>query len=95
MGIIDSPREEAKPAIAEAHKAGIRVIMITGDHPRTALRIALDLGIVTADAHAARQALTGIELDALDDAAFAKAVRENSVFARVSPANKLRIVAAL
>ena len=95
VGIIDPPREEAKPAIAEAHKAGIRVIMITGDHPRTALRIALDLGIVTADAHAARQALTGIELDALDDAAFAKAVRENSVFARVSPANKLRIVAAL
>jgi P-type Ca2+ transporter type 2C len=95
VGIIDPPREEAKPAITEAHKAGIRVIMITGDHPRTALRIALDLGIVTANAHAASQALTGLELDALDDAAFADAVRENSVFARVSPANKLRIVAAL
>ena len=91
VGIIDPPREEAAIAIREAHRAGIRVIMITGDHPRTAARIAADLGIVAADA----AALTGFELDALDDAGFADAVRNTSVYARVSPAHKLRIVDAL
>ena len=91
VGIIDPPREEAAVAIREAHRAGIRVIMITGDHPRTAARIAADLGIV----EAGTSALTGIELDALADAAFAEAVRKTSVFARVSPAHKLRIVDAL
>jgi len=91
VGIIDPPREEAAVAIREARRAGIRVIMITGDHPRTAARIAADLGIVDAGA----SALTGLELDALDDAAFAEAVRKTSVYARVSPAHKLRIVAAL
>jgi P-type Ca2+ transporter type 2C len=95
VGIIDPPREEAKTAIAEAHGAGIRVIMITGDHPRTAQRIALDLGIINTDEKAPRTALTGTELDALRDPAFAQAVRETSVFARVTPAHKLRIVAAL
>ena len=64
VGIIDPPREEAAVAIAEARRAGIRVIMITGDHPRTAARIAADLGIVEAGA----PALTGADLDALDDA---------------------------
>ena len=91
VGIIDPPREEAAVAIREAHRAGIRVIMITGDHPRTAARIAADLGIVEAGA----PALTGLELDALDDAAFAEAVRKTSVYARVAPAHKLRIVDAL
>jgi len=91
VGIIDPPREEAAVAIREAHRAGIRVIMITGDHPRTAARIAADLGIVEAGA----SALTGLALDALDDAAFAEAVRRTSVYARVSPAHKLRIVDAL
>ena len=91
VGIIDPPREEAAVAISEAHRAGIRVIMITGDHPRTAARIAADLGIVEAGA----SALTGLELDALDEAAFADAVRKTSVYARVSPAHKLRIVDAL
>lgn len=90
-GIIDPPREEAALAIREARQAGIRVIMITGDHPRTAARIAADLGLVQAGA----PALTGAELDALDDAAFAQAVRDVSVYARVAPAHKLRIVAAL
>jgi Ca2+-transporting ATPase len=65
--------------------------MITGDHPRTAARIAADLGIVEPGA----PALSGIEIDALDEAAFAQAVRTTSVFARVSPAHKLRIVDAL
>ncbi|MBC7663422.1 MAG: HAD-IC family P-type ATPase, partial [Caulobacter sp.] len=67
VGIIDPPREEAAVAIREARRAGIRIVMITGDHPRTAARIAVDLGIVEAGA----SALTGPELDALDDAAFA------------------------
>jgi len=91
VGIIDPPREEAAVAIREAHRAGIRVIMITGDHPRTAARIAEDLGIVEAGA----PALSGVELDTFDDAAFAEAVRNTSVYARVSPAHKLRIVDAL
>ncbi len=91
VGIIDPPREEAAQAIAEAHRAGIRVIMITGDHPRTAARIAADLGLGGAGA----VVLTGTELDQLDDAAFAAAARTTSVFARVAPAHKLRIVDAL
>ena len=91
VGIIDPPRPEAALAIKEARGAGIRVIMITGDHPRTAARIAADLGITEAGA----TALSGIELDALDDAAFKDAVRKTSVYARVAPAHKLRIVAAL
>jgi Ca2+-transporting ATPase len=91
VGIIDPPREEAAVAIREARRAGIRVIMITGDHPRTAIRIATDLGIVEPGA----TALTGIQVDGLDDAAFAEAVRATSVYARVAPAHKLRIVDAL
>ena len=91
VGIIDPPREEAAVAIREARRAGIRVIMITGDHPRTAARIAVDLGIVEAGA----SALTGPELDALDDAAFADAVRKTCVYARVAPKHKMRIVDAL
>ncbi len=91
VGIIDPAREEAGVAIREAQQAGIRVIMITGDHPRTAIRIARDLGIVGPGA----RALTGLELDALDDTAFAQAVRTISVYARVAPRHKLRIVDAL
>jgi len=91
VGIIDPPREEAAVAIREAHRAGIRVIMITGDHPRTAARIAADLGIVEPGA----PALTGLELDALEEAAFLDAVRTTSVYARVAPQHKLRIVDAL
>ncbi len=91
VGIIDPPREEAAVAIREAHRAGIRVIMITGDHPRTARRIAQDLGIIEPGG----AALTGLELDRLDDAAFGEAVRGTSVYARVAPQHKLRIVDAL
>ena len=91
VGIIDPPRAEAAVAIGQAHQAGIRVVMITGDHPRTAARIAADLGIVEAGA----PVLTGMELDALDDAAFADAAQRTSVFARVEPRHKLRIVSAL
>lgn len=91
VGIIDPPRKEAAVAISQARRAGIRVIMITGDHPRTASRIAGLLGIVD---HGAR-ALTGAELDAMDEAAFAAAVRTTSVYARVAPVHKLRIVDTL
>ena len=91
VGIIDPPRPEAAAAIREAHRAGIRVIMITGDHPRTAARIAQDLGIIKADT----AAITGGELERMDTAGFAAAVEKTSVFARVAPAHKLRIVQAL
>ncbi len=91
VGMMDPPREEAFVAIREARRAEIRVIMITGDHPRTAARIATDLGI----SKTGQAVLSGLELDALDDAAFAEAVKKTSVYARVSPAHKLRIVAAL
>lgn len=91
VGIIDPARNEAAPAIDEAHRAGIRVIMITGDHPRTAARIAADLGIIEAGG----PALTGADLDALNDAELGEAVKTTSVYARVAPAHKLRIVDAL
>lgn len=91
VGIIDPPREEAAVAIGHARAAGIRVMMITGDHPRTAGRIASDLGIIAPGG----AVLTGAQIDALDDDAFARAVRETSVYARVAPAHKLRIVDAL
>jgi P-type Ca2+ transporter type 2C len=96
VGIIDPPRPEAAAAIAEAHGAGLRVIMITGDHPRTAARIAADLGIATPDpGQSTTASLSGLELDALDDQAFAERVRAVSVYARVAPEHKLRIVDAL
>lgn len=91
VGIIDPPRAEAAGAIREAQRAGIRVIMITGDHPRTAARIAADLGIIAAG----EPALTGADIDAMDAAALGELVRTTSVFARVAPAHELRIVDAL
>jgi P-type Ca2+ transporter type 2C len=91
VGIIDPPRPEAAAAVAEAGAAGVRVLMITGDHPRTAMRIAGDLGIVGASA----SALTGPEIEALDDAALEAAVQDVAVYARVAPEHKLRIVDAL
>lgn len=91
VGMMDPPREEAAAAIGEARRAGIRVIMITGDHPRTAARVAADLGIAPAGA----RALTGAELDTLSEPAFREAVRQSAVYARVAPAHKLRIVDAL
>ncbi|MDP3251808.1 MAG: cation-translocating P-type ATPase [Hydrogenophaga sp.] len=91
VGIMDPPRTEVAPAIQAAQEAGIRIIMITGDHPRTADRIAEDLGIIQAGA----TALTGPDIDQLDDTALGNAVRSVSVFARVAPAHKLRIVDAL
>ena len=91
VGIIDPPRAEAAKAIAEAHRAGIRIIMITGDHPSTASRIAADLGIIEPGG----RAVTGGELDTFDDQALRDVTREVSVYARVSPQHKLRLVDAL
>jgi P-type Ca2+ transporter type 2C len=91
VGIIDPPRAEAAVAVRDAHRAGIRVLMITGDHPRTAARIAADLGIVAPGANT----LTGAELEVMDQAALVTAVRAISVYARVAPEHKLRIVDAL
>jgi magnesium-transporting ATPase (P-type) len=91
VGIIDPPRPEVKTAIAEAAAAGIRTIMITGDHPGTAARIAGDLGIVEPGS----RALTGAELESLDEDRLREDVQEVSVFARVAPEHKLRIVGAL
>jgi potassium/sodium efflux P-type ATPase len=91
VGIIDPPRPEAKVAVDEARRAGVRVVMITGDHPRTAARIAADLGIAPADAGV----LSGADIDDLDDQGLVAAVRDVSIYARVAPEHKLRIVAAL
>jgi Ca2+-transporting ATPase len=90
IGMIDPPRDEAKEAVAKAKEAGIRPIMITGDHPKTAAVIAAELGI-TADG----RAVTGSELAQMADTALDRIVREVSVYARVDPEHKLRIVRAL
>jgi magnesium-transporting ATPase (P-type) len=91
VGMIDPPRAEAKAAIAEAQMAGVRTIMITGDHPGTAARIAENLGVVSAGS----RAVTGLELEEQDDTELRRTVRKASVFARVAPEHKLRIVDAL
>jgi P-type Ca2+ transporter type 2C len=91
VGIIDPPRPEAKTAIAEAHTAGLRIMMITGDHPRTAARIAGDLGIVEGEA----SVLTGAEIETIDDAELTTRLQTIAVCARVAPEHKLRIVKAL
>jgi len=89
-GMYDPPRTEAKEAVAKCHSAGIRVVMITGDHPHTAKAIAEEIGIdkpgdVTMD---------GIELDALNDVELQKQVSKIAVYARVTAAHKLRIIRA-
>ena len=91
VGIIDPPRSEAAAAIADALRAGVRVMMITGDHPRTGARIATDLGLVQHEV----VAVSGADLDTLDDDALRETLRARSVFARVTPQHKLRIVDAL
>jgi len=90
IGMIDPPREETKPAVERARSAGIRPIMITGDHPITAAVIARELGISEDGV-----AVTGSELEKLTDAELERVVQESSVYARVNPEHKLRIVKAL
>jgi Ca2+-transporting ATPase len=91
VGLIDPPRPEARAAVAECLTAGIAPVMITGDHPATALAIARALGI----ADEASDVITGGELERLDDASLGERLRAARVFARVDPAQKIRIVEAL
>jgi P-type Ca2+ transporter type 2C len=90
IGMIDPPRQEAKEAVARAKGAGIRPMMITGDHPKTAAVIAAELGIVENG-----RAVTGAELEKMPEETLDRTVREVSVYARVNPEHKLRIVTAL
>ncbi len=90
VGMIDPPRPEARDAVAVCRRAGIKPVMITGDHVITASAIARDLGIL----QEGDRAVTGRELDAMDDAELDGAVEHISVYARVSPENKIRIVKA-
>ena len=89
-GMIDPIRPEVKAAIAECRGAGIRAVMITGDHRDTAVAIAKELGIITEES----QAVTGAELDRLSDEQFRRKVTEYGVYARVQPEHKTRIVQA-
>ena len=90
VGMIDPPRPEAKAAVALCRKAGIKVVMITGDHVVTASAIAKDLDIL----RDGDRAITGAQLDAMSDEELDAQVTEISVYARVSPENKIRIVKA-
>jgi len=91
MGIIDPPRDEAREAIAKCRSAGIRTVMITGDHPTTAVAVARELGLI-ADSD---EAMTGLDLDRVDEAELRERVEQTAVYARVAPAHKLRVVQAL
>jgi magnesium-transporting ATPase (P-type) len=89
-GFIDPPRDEAIAAVAECRAAGIRVLMITGDHAVTAQAIARDLGLATEPG-----VLSGHDIESLDSAALRQAVHDTDVFARTTPEHKLRLVGAL
>lgn len=91
VGMIDPPRPGVLEAIQDCHRAGIRVLMITGDHAETARAIAHELGIADRDA----PVRTGVELQQMDDATLQEQVKHVNVFARVTPEQKLRIVRAL
>lgn len=90
VGMIDPPREEAKKAVEKCKHAGIKTVMITGDHKVTAVAIAKKLGILENE----DEALTGLELDKISDEQLTKDIRKYSVYARVSPEHKVRIVKA-
>ncbi|RYD01739.1 hypothetical protein N752_28195 [Desulforamulus aquiferis] len=89
VGMVDPPRPEVKGAIATCHRAGIKVVMITGDHPHTALAIAKKVGITEKD-----MVITGQDIDSFSDLELAAVLKEVRVFARVLPGHKLRLVKA-
>jgi Ca2+-transporting ATPase len=90
VGMIDPPRPEAKAAIQTCEQAGIKPVMITGDHPITAQAVARELGLLKVG-----RVITGTELEAMSEAEFEREVENIEVYARVSPAHKLRVVTAL
>lgn len=88
VGMIDPIRPEVLTAINECKSAGIKTVMITGDHKDTAVAIEKSLGILTSE----NQAVTGVELSEMTDEEFSERIREISVYARVKPEHKVRIV---
>jgi len=95
MGMIDPPREEVKDAIYMCNKAGIKVVMVTGDHKLTAVAVAKALNLVGEKEGEDGKVLTGVELDRIGDEEFGKIVENLAIYARVSPEHKVRIVKAL
>jgi len=91
VGLADPPRAEARQAVAEAQGAGIRAVMVTGDHPLTAMAVAQQVGLADGDA----RLVTGAELDALSDEALREVAARTAVYARATSEHKLRIVRAL
>jgi P-type Ca2+ transporter type 2C len=91
VGMLDAPRPEVREAVATCKTAGIRTMMITGDHPLTAMAIGTDLGITQTDS----QVVSGNEIAQMDDATLAQTIDRINVYARVAPEHKLRIVKAL
>lgn len=92
VAITDPPRQESIESVKKCHAAGIRVIMITGDHPKTAAAIAHEIGIAS---EPKPRVITGLEMDDLSSDELMKVAREVNVFARVSPENKLQLINAL
>ncbi|UCC33703.1 MAG: cation-transporting P-type ATPase, partial [Candidatus Bathyarchaeota archaeon] len=90
VGMIDPPREQAKEANQKCQQAGIKTVMITGDHRLTAVAVAKEIGMLKSD-----RVLTGVEMDAMGEEEFDEAVGDVAVYARVSPEHKIRIVKAL
>jgi Ca2+-transporting ATPase len=90
VGMIDPPRPEAKAAIQTCEEAGIKAVMITGDHPATARAVARELGLLKSG-----RIVTGVELESMSDGELERDVESIEVYARVSPAHKLRVVTAL
>lgn len=90
IGMMDPPRPEARSAIQTCHDAGIKVVMITGDHPQTAQAVATELNLLKTG-----RIVKGSEVESMDDAALEREIENIDVYARVSPAHKLRVVTAL